>query len=417
MLTQLVKFLRWSERYTKTDMVYLATGGFWLTTAQIAAAVASFGLAIVFANLLPRETFGAYKYVLSLFAILEIPTLDDMDTAVRRAAARGKNGALVAGLRAKVRWGTLGSVGAFAVAGYYFLQGNAELAISFAICAAFLPFVDTFTLYFGYLEGKQLFKESAVQRTGIQIVSVLALVVTMYLTTSLPWILVAYFLPYTVLRVVGHYYTVRRDRILATQDDDETVRYGFHLSVIGTLNAVVGENLNRILIWHIVGPAAVAVYSLAFSPVVQMRMLFNNLFALGLPKFAARPLGEIKRGAVSKMLRLFAIVVLMVVAYIIAAPFLFRIFFPQYLDAVFYSQLLSTLLLFTPKNVINLIMLAHAHQRDLYIWNSITAVIQICTLVPLLWYFGITGVIASIILTQVAATVVLFYQFWQMSDL
>jgi hypothetical protein len=28
-------FLRWSERHTKTDMIYLTKGGFWLTLAQV----------------------------------------------------------------------------------------------------------------------------------------------------------------------------------------------------------------------------------------------------------------------------------------------------------------------------------------------------------------------------------------------
>ena len=32
---RLVHILRWSERYTKTDMVYFASGNFWLITSRV----------------------------------------------------------------------------------------------------------------------------------------------------------------------------------------------------------------------------------------------------------------------------------------------------------------------------------------------------------------------------------------------
>ena len=53
------RMLRWSERFTKTDMVYLAKGSFWMMAKQVGVSIISFGLAIAFANLLPQETYGA----------------------------------------------------------------------------------------------------------------------------------------------------------------------------------------------------------------------------------------------------------------------------------------------------------------------------------------------------------------------
>jgi len=58
---KIYRLLRRSEKYFKTDMVYLAHGGFWLTLGQIISSAASFLLAIAFANLLPKETYGTYK--------------------------------------------------------------------------------------------------------------------------------------------------------------------------------------------------------------------------------------------------------------------------------------------------------------------------------------------------------------------
>ncbi len=61
---KICNFLRWSEKYIKTDMIYLVKGGFWLTLGQIISSVSSLLLVIAFANLLPKETYGIYKYFL-----------------------------------------------------------------------------------------------------------------------------------------------------------------------------------------------------------------------------------------------------------------------------------------------------------------------------------------------------------------
>ena len=45
--------LRWSEKYTKTDMLYLAKGGSWFTVGQVVSSSSVLLLAIAFANLLP----------------------------------------------------------------------------------------------------------------------------------------------------------------------------------------------------------------------------------------------------------------------------------------------------------------------------------------------------------------------------
>ena len=52
-------FLRWSEKYTKTDMVYTAQSGFWLNLNYIIGSFLSLGLTVLFAHLLPKETFGS----------------------------------------------------------------------------------------------------------------------------------------------------------------------------------------------------------------------------------------------------------------------------------------------------------------------------------------------------------------------
>src|SRR3989338_6258286 len=103
-------FLRWTEKWLKTDMVYLTKGGFWLTAGQLFSSLSAFLLSIAFANLLPRETYGTYKYVLSIASLLSIPTLSGMTTSLAQAVAGCYDGSFIPALKARIKWGLFGAL-------------------------------------------------------------------------------------------------------------------------------------------------------------------------------------------------------------------------------------------------------------------------------------------------------------------
>ena len=154
---RLYRFLRWSERYTKTDMVYLTSGGFWLTLGQVVSSLSALVLAVAFANLVPPETYGTYKYLLSIASIFAIFTLPGMNTALVRAVAQGHEGLIHSVTRSRVTHSFLGSVVALVGSGYYFLNENLELSLALLVIAATLPVFDTATGNFSYLLGKSRF--------------------------------------------------------------------------------------------------------------------------------------------------------------------------------------------------------------------------------------------------------------------
>ena len=87
-----IRLLKWGEKYTKTDMVYLFHGGFWLTVGQVVTTLSVLALGIVFANVLPKDVYGTYKYLLAIAGIFSLFTLPGMNVALIRAVARGFGG-------------------------------------------------------------------------------------------------------------------------------------------------------------------------------------------------------------------------------------------------------------------------------------------------------------------------------------
>lgn len=406
------RLLRWSERYFKTDMLYVAKMGSWISGGQVLMTAVSFLLAIVFANFLPKETFGTYKYILSIFGILSVATLSGLDTAVIRAVAQGKEGTFLKAVRVKIQWGVWGALASILVGGYYLFVGNATLGISFFITALFVPFMETFPVYLALLQGKKDFHASTTYSAITHAIASIVMAGVVLATENLFIILTAYCASYTLLR----FYFLRRAVALThpnTIEDTETLTYGKHLSVLDLIETGAGQ-LDSILLWHFLGPSAVALYVFAQLPAGQLRGFFKFFRSIALPKLAITDTGVLKKTLPYKVLILVGMFSALTLAYILSAPFFFRLFFPAYESAIIYSQFFALTLLLVPKKLLSATLEAHAQKRALYIVSILNSLVQIILTVALVPFYGIAGAVAAELVLQVFSTGILFYYFRQM---
>ena len=93
--------------YTKTDVVYLASGSFWNISSQIVSSLCTFFLAIAFAHFISKEAYGQYKFVLSIISIISTFTLSGLGTAVMQSVTKGYEGTLAYAFRKNLRWSIL----------------------------------------------------------------------------------------------------------------------------------------------------------------------------------------------------------------------------------------------------------------------------------------------------------------------
>ena len=404
--TKVYDLLRWSEQYTKTDMVYLARGSFWLTAGNVINSVAVFLSAIAFANLLPKETYGIYKYVLSISGILSITTLGGMEHAVAQAVAKGQEKTFPIALKTRVRYGFWGFIASLLAAGYYYSQQQFTLAIAFALISIFIPFIDTLGMYQNYLQNKKLFNVSATYGSISQVIAVIVLVTILFLTKNLFSILLGYFAIWTLLRFIFLKITLKKFPPNENYDP-QAISYGKHASVINIMATLIGS-LDNVLLFHYLGAADLAIYSFAIAPIAQLRSLTQYLPTLALPKLAQRPVKEIDLMLKKRIVLLFLIGIIIAGGYFIITPLVYKIFFPKYLDAIFYSQIFAISIALTmPHDIFGSAVsskLTSTPKKMLYLWNmpSIVLVASLFLFIPRL---GILGVIFSKMLS--AASVLL----------
>ncbi len=395
--SKLHSILRSSEKYTQTDMVYLAKGGWWLFILQATISSSSLIIAIAFANLITPETYGKYKFVLSFFSILSIFTLPGVNTALIRTIAQGVKVSYSKLLKTKIKWGLMSSISSISISAYYFINQNNELAISFLIISLFLPLFSSLEIYQSILNGKKDFKNLALYQIIVQAISVLIMLITVYFTKNLFVILFSYFIPITITRIFI-FIKINKNH-LGNENNVDIISYGKSLTMMDVLS-LISAHLDKILIFTFIGSAQVAIYSFAMALPDQFKSLISKISTLALPKFAEKDISEIKKTIWKKLFIYMFFLFLASLIYILISPFIYKMFFPKYPDAIFLSQVFSISTVALAVLIPIDIMKALQKTSELYYYYTITAIIKIILLFIFVYFFGVMGAILAWVFTR-----------------
>lgn len=392
------KLLRRSEKYIGTDMVYLAKGGGWLGLSQGVGMLSSFLLIVAFSNMLDKEAFGTYRFVLSFLSIINIFSFPGIVGAVSQAVARKYDGFVKRGLIQRLYWEVTTFIIGTSIAIYYYANGNLILAGSFMIMAVLFPLMDALYIYRAVYHGKKNFRAVSVTEMLSRLGALVVITGTLFVTQNVVAIIFVYLFHQTVLRAIFLWYMFTHTP-LNTAEDPKSPKYAKHLSVIGILSSISGQ-IDQILIFHFLGAAPLALYVLARVPIDQIRTVFGNIKTLAFPKFANQTDAHIKKYLTGKI-RIFELYLIPIVAlYIFSAPYIYSLFFPVYLESVIYSQVLSLALLAMPRSLISVMFNARMKVKELYILRTVGPLVHITVLTVTVMLYGMWGLVIGVLMSE-----------------
>lgn len=396
-----ISLLRWSERYTKTDMVYLATSGFWVNVSSITITLFSLALYIAFARFLPKEVYGTYQYLLSLSAIIATFTLSGMNTAVGRAVARGHEGTYRASIRMQLKWGLIPFAGALIGAAYYAIQGNMLLAIGFFLIGIATPLITTFNTYSAFLIGKKDFRRLFLYNFSLNVPYYGGLILAAFYFKSALVLLAVNLAVNAIVLALLYRQTLRtfkpNDKV-----DTETLSYGKHLSAMGIFSAIIGQ-IDNILVFHYLGAVDLAIYSLATAIPDRVAGLSRFFSLTSGPKFAEKSEEEVRTSIGPKLLKLTFVALIGATLYMFVAPFLFNLFFPQYEASIPFSMFYALGMVGAAGGVALSALAAQQRTKDLYIFSVITPIIQLALQLGGVLIYGLWGLVIGKTLSTLLA--------------
>ena len=385
--------------WLKTDINYLIKGGFWLSSGQVVSAISTFILAITFANILPKEVYGTYKYIISLGGILSMFSLSGISDATMQSVAQGHDGALPQAFKLNLLWSIPMLVASCIGAGYYIIHDQIGFAIGIILIGLLSPLFNSASFYGVFLHAKKEFKAATFYWT-ITTFSVTALMVLGIFFIPNPIILVGiYFGANCLTNLFFYWKTIHRYHPSKGPQDPGLVTYSKHLSLINIVGTLAGQ-LDSILVFHYVGAAELAIYSFATALPDQIKGMFGALARLAFPNFAQRSAKEIRATIFDKYLKLFIFGCVTVGVYMFAAPYIYTWFFPKYSSAIVYSQIFALSILNVALFPSSTYLAAKKKVREQYFSNFATYIFQIASLYIMMMLYGVLGLIVARVATR-----------------
>jgi O-antigen/teichoic acid export membrane protein len=392
----LYNLLRWSEKYTKTDMVYLAKNSFWLNTNTIVATLLAFLLSVLFSRYISKDIYGTYQFLISIGSIIASLTLVGMNNAVTQAVARGFDGTVKTSVKEQFRFAVIPTIVGLAISFYYIIYSNYTLSISIAIIALILPISNSFNTWSAFLYGKKNFKSLFLFNQIINFFYYGGLIIAIFFTPYVLPLIITNFLLNLLGNFVAYFIIIKKYHI-QEESDPEALKYGKKLS-LSSIIPMIALSIDNIIVFHFFGASQLAIY--IFASIVPERLggLLRPISAVALPKFSIKNYDEIKLLIPKKIKQLFGLSLFSGILYILLAPIIYKIFFPAYSTSIIYSQVYTIAIILSTTASLSTTALLAVRSKHIFTLNIINPILNIGAMLISVYFFGFWGVIYGRIL-------------------
>lgn len=388
------------SRLAGADARYALRGLSWLSLSQVVTSLAALGLSVAFARLYPPEAYGTYKYILSLAELISAASLTGIPTAIVAAAARNQDGALAQATKLAFLYSCVAGLAMLVAGLYYLTHGNATLGWSLVVLGVVQPASDAVATAFAFVSGKQMFRArtfATVFQTGAYAAAVLAAI----LTSDDPFVAVAASAVGGLLGYAGVWVVARRRYVKNDVEDPTLHRYSQHLSLMNILGMVASQ-IDKVLLFHYLGAAEVALYSFAQAPVSQAKQVSKILSGIALPKVTTASLASQRRHAVRRTLAALSLALVLYAGYWLVVPWFYAFLFPSYQAAVGFSRWYALTLLTLPIIIYKQPLLGHQKTKALYAVQTAEPLVKITLMALAVPAFGVAGAVGAAALSEFA---------------
>jgi O-antigen/teichoic acid export membrane protein len=367
------------------------------------------GLVVIFVLVrsLDQELFGVYNFALTCVGLCSVFTLPGLNNAVMQSIARNNPGTYQKLMPVGFFASFIGSLILFLVGLWYWMHDNQELGTTIFICAVVFPFAKGLTQWRAFKTGEEDFKAILKSEGFTLFIRNLLMIIALLLVPGSIVLPITIFFVVTALQNTVQTYFTSRSIPPNASAEEECLSYGFKLSLYKGLD-IVATQLDRMLIFFLLSPAALALFIAALKiPQLIKRLILDIAVALG-PRFAKH---THYKAHVDKNLRIFSVIIgtaIVITAFTIL-PWAFTLIFGEsYNEAIPYTQALMCS--YAISNHAQLKMRFIKSQldsesiRDIAVIMAIVRIILSVTLIPL---FGLTGAVISIFSARVLRTIII----------
>jgi PST family polysaccharide transporter len=341
------EILIWSQKYTKTDMIYLAKNSFWTSIGKFFATISGILVLIFLTKYVSKDIVGQYNFFLAILAIISIFSIPGLNTSTIEAVAKNNDGVYKKAVKTSFIWSWLGSLVLIFIAFYfYFLKNDSNLFYIFLVTSFLFPFQYAPNTWRSFLIAKQKFKQLNFYASIQSILYLLAMIfVIIFSHGNLFYIILIYLLIQIIPTVI--FYFLTQKTVKNNNENSDWKEYGFFLTKMQIINTVM-SNIDTIIIGFLFNMQSLAIYSIGQKISSSLIGVFKQFFFIYSPKLSKKNDINFK-----KYFYIFLLSVFFSIMAIIFVPFIIKIIFPTYEASILITQIF---LFFIPLSFFDLIL-------------------------------------------------------------
>jgi O-antigen/teichoic acid export membrane protein len=410
---KVVSILRYSEKYTKTDMVYLVKNSFWLNSNTIIVTAFSLVLSVAFARLISKEVYGTYQFIISLSTIIGAVTLTGMNTAVTQAVARGFEGVFPTSVKIQIKYGLIPFILGLGMSLYYALNQNLEISVSMIAIAILLPLTNALNTWASFLNGKKEFGHFFKLNQWTNIIYYAGMITAIIFIPNIIVLVILNFLLNTISNFLVYKLVIKKFKPNNEQEEG-AISFGKKFSLSNIL-PMIALSIDNIIVFHFLGAANLAIYAFASNIPERLGSLLRPISTIALPKFSEQNTTDIRRSIKAKIWRFSLFSLISWIIYVLLSPILFKLFFPNYLDSIFYSQIYALVVVLNIYAGLIFAALSSTRSNTIFKFNTINPIFNIIVIFVSIYFWGIWGAVMGKI-TGTAFQIVTSWYFLKKSE-
>ncbi len=390
---------------------YLINGLSNLSAASLVGILCGLATAYAFANYLDKELFGQYQFILTLITLFSIFSLRGVQYSIIQGVRNKESNVLINNITKFIVYALpIAGVGLL-ISIYYFYSAGEALGISILIAAVTFPFFKGFSFYSTIFTARKEFKKQAIFDSIYSLIPTVFIILAIFTISNITQLVSIYLLSNIVVSGILLYIAIKMTRNehvaqLVNQSPTKALHRSTNISIVEFEKMV-----HQLLIFNILGATALATYALAALPVREMTRIQKMLRILALPKITEIDKTKIKKILYSKTVSLFSIFSFISLLYVIAAPFVLPLLFPQYPESVLLTQIIIWMLPFSSIFLIYQALVFYSNEKKLYAINILTLTVRIILVSAGIIYSGLTGVAIGIVLAMFFRFLILLWAF------
>jgi len=378
------------------DLAYYARNNSYLLIAQAVILLCGLASSIVLTRLLSQDTYGQYNYIFSVIGILAIFSIPGMGAAIMHATANKHDQVLITGTKIRLKWSLIGAMLCLSVGLYHYFNGEMLLGKSFMGASLLFPLFTSFDNFYPFLNGRKRFDLSSRYRSIYWIGLTLAVMLAVYITRNLFWVVTVYMVTATTIEAFFLFKTIRTGN-LSKSEDKGALTYGKQLTGLQAMG-IAAQQFDKLIVGLALGFSQLAVYSIAVMisniPYILVQAVSTTIF----PKLAVMEKGAAYSEVKKRLPWLLAGIVIICGIGAVLSPYVIPwLYTSKYFDSVLYTQLLFIpVIMGTPSMLLRRgVLQAQKKTSELFRLNLIVSLFELAVMVILALQFGVIGIIAA----------------------